>query len=477
MGRIEEVFEELETDMSIEQFRDRVSSKIEEVGGLMDEESAAMLVAHELDGNRPIPIGEIDPELERVTVLGVVRHIGERRSFERDDGGQGSVINIELADASGQVRAAFWDEMAVQAEDELVRGDTLRVRARPREGFNGLELSVTDVMREEETEVTVAEPEVMAVDELTPGMEGVVLLGEVLRVDAPRTFDRDDGSEGRVATVVIGDETGAIDVTLWGDATDATDDITVGSTVRIEGASARERDGRLEVHLGGRAVIEPSDESVTYEPVGGAIESLTEGETATITGIVRSTDPVRTFDRDDGSEGKVRNLQVQDTTDSIRVALWGEKAETDLAPGDEVTCIDVLIKEGFRDDLEASANWRSTIVERSGSVEETIDVAGTEGAQAEQPTLAGIDTSSDESSTPGDTTTGGTADTEEPIQFTGTVVQPGSEDTPLVLDNGEETMHVETDEEVMLGERLTVVGRKQDDRLVADRLERATNPT
>lgn len=453
MGRIEELYDDLETDISLEQFRGRVADKVEETGGLMDEESAAMLVAHELDGHRPVPIEDIDPEMERVTVLGVIRHVGERRSFERDDGAAGSVINIELADATGQVRAAFWDEMAAAAEEELEQGDTLRLKARPREGFNGLELSVTDVRLEDDIEVTVVEPDPTEIGELTAGMEGVTIVGEVLRVDEPRTFERDDGTEGRVATVVLGDASGAIDVTLWGDATEATDALSVGDVARIEGGSARDRDGHVEVHVGGRSIIEPVDDEVRYDPVGHPIDGLDEGATATITGIVRSTDPVRTFDRDDGTEGKVRNLQVQDTTGSIRVALWGEKAETDLAPGDEVTCIDVLVKEGFRDDLEASANWRSTIVTRSGSVDETP-------SEQAQPTLTGA--AKDRTDRDGG-----------PVEFTGTVVQPGE---VIVLDNGEETVHVEYDGEVVLGERVTVTGERDGERLIADRLERANSP-
>lgn len=453
MGRIEELYDDLETEITFEQFRERIDSKIDEMGGLADEETAAMLVAHELDGNRPIPIEDIDPEMESVTVLGVVRHVGERRSFERDDGEQGSVINIEIADDTGSVRAAFWDEMAAAAEEQLDRGDTLRLKARPREGYNGIEISVTDVRSEEDIEVEVAEPDVTAIEDLEPGMEGIALTGEVLRVEPPRTFERDDGTDGKVATVVIGDESGAIGVTLWGDATDATDETEVGDGVNIEGASVRERDGQVEVHVGGRAVLEATDTEVSYDPVGVPINSVTEDDIVTITGIVRSTDPVRTFDRDDGSQGKVRNIQVQDKTGDIRVALWGDRADLDLAPGDEVTCIDVLIKEGFRDDLEASANWRSTIVKRGGDIV----------AEEDHPSsVDGVNETLVEE-----------ISTEESTEFTGTVVQPGD---PIILDNGEETVRVEYDGDVQLGERVTVSGTRDGDRLKADSLTLAENP-
>lgn len=457
MGDIEDVYDDLEADISLSAFRERVANKVEDMGGLADEETAAMLVAHELDGDRPIDIADVEPEMDAVTVLGVVRHVGEVRTFERDDGDTGAVLNLEVADESGSARAAFWDERATHAAENIDRGDTLRLKARPREGMNGIELSVTDVRLESGIDVEVATPERVPIGEVTTTAEGVILVGEILRVDDVRTFERDDGSSGQVATVVIGDESGAIAVSLWDDAAAWAGDLSRGTTIHIEGASIRERDGRLEAHVGGRAHIETAEETVEYEPVGQPIESLSEGDVATITGIVRSTDPVRTFDRDDGSEGKVRNIHVQDDSGGIRVALWGDRAEMDLGPGDPVTCIDVTVQEGFRDDLEASANWRSTIVQRSGRV--SADV---------QPNRdpAGVDEASDSTE-------------QAPISvdsatFTGTVIQPGD---PIIIDNGTETVRVDWHGEVELGERVTVTGTREDDHIDADSLDQAENPS
>ncbi|PSP51475.1 replication factor A, partial [Halobacteriales archaeon QH_7_68_42] len=49
MGAIEDVYEDLETDVSEEEFREAVEEKVEQMGGLADEETAAMLLAHELN--------------------------------------------------------------------------------------------------------------------------------------------------------------------------------------------------------------------------------------------------------------------------------------------------------------------------------------------------------------------------------------------------------------------------------------------
>jgi replication factor A1 len=50
------------------------------------------------------------------------------------------------------------------------------------------------------------------------------------------------------------------------------------------------------------------------------------------------------------------------------------------------------------------------------------------------------------------------------VEFTGTVVQTGE---PVVLDDGSETMTVDTDAAVQLGQELTVRGEVRDGRLDA----------
>ncbi len=445
MGRIEELYEELETEVTLAQFRERVEAKVEEMGGLADTETAAMLVAHEIEGDRPIDIGEVEPEMDAVTVLAAVRRVGEVHTFEREDGSTGSVLNVDIADETEQVRAVFWDEGATQAANTLERGDTLRLKARPRQGRDGLELSVTDVRQERDLEVGIEPPGPTPIGELVPGDDGVIIEGEVLRCEAPRTFEREDGEDGRVATIVLGDETGAVAVTLWDDAAALAEELPTGEVVRAEGGRVRERDGRREVHLGGRDYLASIDSSITYQPNPTPVEAVSEGAVVTLSGVIRSTDPVRTFDRDDGSEGRVRNLRLQDTTGSIRVALWGDHAGLELAPGDDLTCIDVTIQEGYRDDLEASANWRSTILPGR---------AGQADLEAES----------------------GSTETESPsgeVTFTGTVVQPGD---PIILDDGSETVRVAYTGDVELGARVEVEGTREDDRIDAISLERTDRP-
>ncbi|MFT4881620.1 MAG: replication factor A1, partial [Salinirussus sp.] len=362
MGAIEDVYEDLDADVSEEEFREAVEAKVEQMGGLADEETAAMLIAHELADSEVGQVADIEPTMDEVKFIAKVVSVGDLRTFERDDG-EGRVVNVEAADGTGSLRLAFWDEQAQSVADgQLVPGDVLRVKGRPKDGYNGLEVSVDKAEPDADATIDLDLDGETTVESLTMGQSDVTLRGLVLGTDSVRTFDRDDGSEGRVANLTLGDETGRVRVTLWDERAGRAEELDPGTAVEVVDGYVREREGELELHVGDRGAVEAVDGEVAYEPDTDPIAGVEIGETADLAGVVRSTDPVRTFDRDDGSEGQVRNVRIQDDTGDMRVALWGDTADIDLAPGDEVLAADVEIEDGFQDDLEASANWRSTVV-------------------------------------------------------------------------------------------------------------------
>ncbi|MFD1565613.1 single-stranded DNA binding protein [Haloarchaeobius amylolyticus] len=476
MSDIEGVYEDLEADVSLEEFREAVEAKVEQMGGLADEETAAMLVAHEVGESEVGGIADIEPGMEEAKFVAKVISIGEKRTFERDgDDEDGQVVNVEVADETGSVRAAFWDDHAEAAIEELEEGQVLRIKGRPKEGFSGVEVSVDDVEPDDDTEIDVQVSDTYAIEDLSLGLSDVTLVGLLLDTDSVRTFDRDDGSEGKVSNLVLGDSTGRVRVTLWDERADLATELEAGATVEVIDGYVKERDGSLELHVGNRGAVEEVDEDIEYVPESTPIEDLEIGQTVDIAGVVRSADPKRTFDRDDGSEGQVRNIRVQDATDDIRVALWGEKADIDIGPGDEVALGDVEIQDGWQDDLEASAGWQSTVTVLES---ESAASSGTEDAGDSSDENAGLsafadDGTDEETATDGTgstTTEAGDAGSDAPsdgeeLEFTGVVVQAGD---PVVLDDGEETMSVATDADVGLGEEVTARGVVRDGRLEAN---------
>ncbi|WP_411715941.1 single-stranded DNA binding protein [Natronomonas sp.] len=469
MGAIEDIYAELEADVAEGEFREAVEQKVEQMGGLADEETAAMLIAHDLDGGEVETIADIKPGLEEAKFLGKVRSIGEMRTFERDgEDEDGCVLNLEVADESGSVRVALWDDDAVAADEELEIGQVLRVKGRPKDGYNGVEVSADRIEPEPDADIEVDIGGEVTADSLSLGQSDVNLRGVVLDTDSIRTFDRDDGSEGKVSNVTLGDETGRVRVTLWDEQADLANELEAGQSVEIVDGYVRERDGSLELHVGDRGAVEELDEAIEFSPDATDIDSLELDQTADIAGVIRSADPKRTFDRDDGSEGQVRNIRVQDKTGDIRVALWGDKADRDLGPGDEVFCADVEIQEGWQDDLEASAGWQSTVTLIDGAEpdrgEESAGLDQFANGSSPAASDDGGESDEDDADASADAESSGDGD-DEPETFTGTVVQPGD---PVILDSGEETLHVETDADVHLGQDVTVRGRRDGETFIAD---------
>ncbi|WP_256421294.1 single-stranded DNA binding protein [Halobellus rarus] len=491
MGAIEEVYDDLDTDVDFEEFEAAVEDKVEQMGGLADEETAAMLIAHELRDEEVEGVADVAPGMNDVKFLAKVMSIGELRTFERDgEDEDGKVVNVDVADESGRIRITMWDGMAEDAVERLETGQTLRVAGRPKDGYNGIEVDVDKVEPAPDAEVDVQARDSYRVEDLALGLSDVNLEGRVLSTDSVRTFDRDDGSEGRVSNLTLGDPTGRIRVTLWDEKADLATEFDAGESVEVVDGYVRERDGTLELHVGNRGAVDAIDEEIEYVPDTRDIDSLEIGETVDIAGGVIETDPKRTFDRDDGSEGQVRNVRVKDDTGDIRVALWGDKADLDIDLADYVVFTDVEIQDGWQDDREASAGWQSTVSVMDDAPEDATDTdtgaaqstglgafeasgsAGTSDAGPDSATSAPGGAASD-----GGPATAAVAERPDGSEgdgetetFTGTVVQAGS---PVVLDDGSETRSVETDESLRLGEKVTVSGPVADGTIAAEDVERS----
>ncbi|WP_136716859.1 single-stranded DNA binding protein [Halorientalis salina] len=482
MGAIEDIYADVEADVSEEEFREAVEQKVEQMGGLADTETAAMLIAHELSEGEVNAIADIEPGMEEVKFIGKVMSVGELRTFERDgEDEDGRVINVDVADETASITLSFWDEQAVSIDEgQLEVGQVLRIAGRPKDGYNGLEVSVDKAEPDDEEEIDVQPGGTTAIESLTLGQSDVNVRGLVLDTEGVRTFDRDDGSEGKVANLAIGDETGRIRVTLWDERTARAEELDPGVAVEVVDGYVREREGDLELHVGDRGAVDEVEDTVEFTPETAPIDAIEIGQSVDIGGVIRSTDPKRTFDRDDGSEGQVRNVRVQDETGDIRVALWGDKADKDVQPGDEVFLADVEIEDGWQDDLEASANWRSTVVVLEDGATDTAGAGGatgdSDGTATGEQADTGLDAFADgdggsAGGADGSGATAAAAATQtdsaeaEVVEFTGTVVQTGQ---PVVLDDGEETMSVETDATLQLGQEVTARGPVADGRLDAD---------
>ncbi len=363
---IEEVFKKLEGKLTPEEFRSKVEIKFTEMNGLCDSKTAAMLVASEFGMNETVKIKDMTADKANIVFIAKVTSIGDIKEFSRDNDSMGRVVNLNLADDTGSIRAALWDEACDLVKiGDIKMGQTLRVKGYVKQGQRGIEINVGKGggIEHIEKEVNVnIKPH--KINEIKTGMNGLNVLGKVLDLGKVRTFSRKDGTSGKVANITIGDDTGKIRVTLW-DAKAENPGVKAGEIVEVMNAYARENSfsNSTELQLGSGGRITKSNAQVNYNEPLTPISDIGINAAYSVAGHVSGIDDIREFDRPDGTKSKVSNIYISDDTGRIKVALWAEHADliNELDIGSEIRIVDAFAKSGRNEEVELSAGARTSI--------------------------------------------------------------------------------------------------------------------
>jgi len=108
----------------------------------------------------------------------------------------------------------------------------------------------------------------LQIKNILAGMRSVETVGKVQRVFELREFQTEQRS-GKVASLIIADETGSIRIVLWGDQAEKINRIKEGDILKIINGYARENQGRKEVHMNDRA-------SIAINPPGVEVNNVRE---------------------------------------------------------------------------------------------------------------------------------------------------------------------------------------------------------
>jgi len=207
------------------------------------------------------------------------------------------------------------------------------------------------------------QPEILIRD-LVSGLNDVTITGRVITVYSPKTFMRPDRTEGKVAHLLIADNSGTLNVVLWDDKVGLLEDekLNEGEIIRVSHGYVREGfDGKPELHVGMRGDVHISPQGVVdqeYPTLARFLQKIGEvtknHEKASILGTVQRINPMSTFERSDGTQGKVRRLQLKDETGQITVVLWNDKVDelSDVKTGDHLKIVDGRVKENVDTRLE-----------------------------------------------------------------------------------------------------------------------------
>lgn len=358
---IQEVYKRLEGKLTPDEFAQRVEEKFIMLNGLCDYRTAALLVANEMGVDEITKIKDMHEG--NVVFIAKVLFISDIKQFSRGDNTI-HVVNLTLADDTGSIKAALWNEAAdlVKIGDIKV-GQSLKIRGYIKAGKRGLEVNVSRSENIQHVENEVSVHPMPKINEIKPGMNDLNVIGRVLDTGNIRTFQRKDGSIGKVRKISIGDETGKISVVLW-DSKAEDSGFRKGDTIEIMNAYSRENmfTNQTEIHLSKGSIIK-SDAVVEYSENFTPIADIVINSTYSVRGYVSGLDVIREFQRQDGTKSKVSSIYVSDDTGRVKVVLWGEHAElvNELDIGSEICIIDAYAKTGLNEEVELSTGTRTSI--------------------------------------------------------------------------------------------------------------------
>ena len=380
-------FDKVKDQISEEEFFERIEKfrQKEIENPFMTDESLADMVVGELVteevevvSQKPEfaidTIDKLEANSRDVTVAGRVVSISNPRSFKTRKGQAGQVQNVELKDNTGVIRAVFWTQN-IKLLKNVKEGDIIQIKnVDIKEGYSGLEANLRPRsplihLEEDPSKYPAYEEEITKIADIEPDTK-VNIIARIIRIPTIRSYEK-NGKEGKVASLELQDDSGQISYTLWNKNVELINDLKLedGDTVKILQAQARERpnrDGENEItltHWDGRIIkgdYDVPEIQIDFLPIG----DLSEQKDVSIIGVVSKLQDIRIFTRKtDNTEGKLRNFDVRDATDEIRVTVWGDDTNIPINKGDFIKIIggDVRFDQYTQSQYSMNTNFNTQI--------------------------------------------------------------------------------------------------------------------
>ena len=249
----DQLYEKVKDIKTKKEFEEEIKKKQKEYDDLLDENTVAFLIVDELGRNKQniSKINDLQNGIE-CTVFGRITSVGESKSFNRKNGSNGKVINLELTDETGRCRLVLWDK-----DVDLVKNKTIKkgtnvkiVNAYVKNGFNWIELNAGRYGLIE------IDPENMPVFEGKTNDAPIdKIRGTIVEKEPTRSFFKDNGEIGFVTNIKIRNEKGIQQITVWDEKVKEIQRFKAGDILDISNIDIRKEKNVAEIHLNGSCLI------------------------------------------------------------------------------------------------------------------------------------------------------------------------------------------------------------------------------
>lgn len=216
--------------------------------------------------------------------------------------------------------------------------------------------------------------------DITEATRSIALTAKIINIGTVRTFSRKDGGgEGKVASIMVSDDTGSIRLVLWDDLTNAVseDVISIDDIIQVRGAYVKKGLGdALELNLGRMGQIrvledyEIEDLGIDFADSSTGDQKISELKEGlfniSLKVKIQRVFRLSTFTRQkDGSEGRVLSIVGADETGTVRLVFWDDKA-SEMEDADEG---EVIQLRGVNTRLNRDGSEVEVHIGRAASIE------------------------------------------------------------------------------------------------------------
>lgn len=247
----DELYNKIQDIKTKEDFQKEINNLKKEYDDLLDEETLALLIVDDLGRNKEnvCKIKDITSGTE-CTVFGKVTKINESHSFNRKNGTNGKVVNLEISDETGSCGLVLWNRDVDLVKNKTIKKNTnLKIiNGYVKDGYNGIELNLGRYGLIETLDEEIAVKQANTVDSS--------IKGEIIDVEPSRAFFKDNGEFGFVTKLKLETKDGLKEITIWDEKVKEIQKYSEGEKIEISNIDNREKNGIEELHLNGKGKIQ-----------------------------------------------------------------------------------------------------------------------------------------------------------------------------------------------------------------------------
>jgi len=318
---------------------------------------------------RPTSIADVSKRTGEVDLVGIVKTQPKIIEFRRTDG-LGRVLRTRLMDGTGRITLVAWNERADELRG-LTIGKALRIsRGRIKTAINGIpevhvdSMSQVEILESAPAELANVKLQPLKISQIKANMRDIDVYAKILKVQPPIDVKRATGETTKTMRLLLGDDTGIIQASLWDDK--AALDLKEGQTILIEDAVSRERLGEVSLSVGKSGTITVDSESrlESLKPAPRRIKELPQaGGPVIVEGTVVSQPSTRQVLTSKGEKVDLSEIELKDDSGVCRVVFWRDlaKAAAKMGSGSRVRLLGVYPRLGFQGGVELSSGPMTVI--------------------------------------------------------------------------------------------------------------------